>query len=111
MDEKNKKANETDPMESKIAKWKEQYGSIFAYEVETEVGKKQTLYFKQANRRIIAAANAHSNGDSISHTEFVLKNCLLEGDPEMLNNDSVFFGLAGKSGVLIDAAEGELKKL
>lgn len=89
-----------------IDAWKAKYRKVFCYEVE---GKK--IYFKQPDRKTIAAAGVIAKNDPMKYNEFVLANCCLGGDRELLNDDSVFYGLSQKIDELIAAKVGELKNL
>ena len=70
-------------MEEQVQEWKDKYKNVFVYEVETEDGK----------------------------IKRVLKNCLLDEDKSILDDDSLFFGLSQKVDELVNAKVGELKKL
>ncbi len=97
--------------EEKIRKWKEQYKNVFAYEVEMENGEMKKIHFRQPDRRILSAATINAKGDIMRYNEVVLKNCLLDEDKSILEDDSLFFGLSQKVDELVNAKVGELKKL
>lgn len=97
--------------EEKIRKWKELYKNVFAYEVETENGEMKKVHFRQPDRRILSAATINAKGDIMRYNEVVLKNCLLDEDKSILEDDSLFFGLSQKVDELVNAKVGELKKL
>lgn len=99
------------PEEQKVQKWKEQYKNVFAYDVETDEGKTVRCYFRQPDRRVLSAATITAKGDPMRYNEVVLKNCLIEGDENLLKDDSIFFGLSSKVDELVNAKVGELKKL
>lgn len=89
-----------------IDAWKAKHQKVFCYEVE---GRK--IYFKQPDRKTIAAAGIIARNDPMRYNEFVLANCCLGGDRELLNDDSVFYGLSQKIDELVAAKVGELKNL
>lgn len=98
--------NEELTIEQKIETWKQKHKTIFAYEVE---GK--TVYLKQPDRKTLSAATIGSKGDPIKYNEIVLKNCWLGDNIEMLEDDSIFYGLSQKIDEITNAKIGELKKL
>lgn len=93
-------------IEQKIEQWKEKHKNVFAYEVEG-----QTCYLKQPDRKILSAATINAKGDPMRYNEIVLKNCWLGDNVELLDDDSIFFGLSQKVDELVAAKVGELKKL
>lgn len=95
----------------KIEQWKAKYRNVFAYEVENEAGETVTFYFRQPDRKVMSAATVTAKGDPMKYNEFILKNSKLEGDDELLKDDSIFYGLSQKVDELVNAKAGELKKL
>ena len=93
-------------IEQRIEEWKKKYNKIFAYKVD-----EKTVYLKQPDRKILSAATIGAKGDPMKYNEIVLKNCWLGDDIELLEDDSIFFGLSQKVDELVDAKVGELKKL
>ncbi len=98
-------------MEEQVQEWKDKYKNVFVYEVETEDGKIKRVHFRQPDRRILSAATINAKGDLMRYNEVVLKNCLLDEDKSILDDDSLFFGLSQKVDELVNAKVGELKKL
>ncbi|MEG2121980.1 MAG: hypothetical protein RRZ64_07990 [Rikenellaceae bacterium] len=97
---------ENKEMQAKIDGWKKQYGDVYLYEVDDK-----KCYLKPADRKTIAAAAIVGAGDMIKYNEIVLKNCWIDGDVEIQNNDGYFLGISQKLAELIDVKTGELKKL
>lgn len=97
--------------EQKIAELKEKHTNIYLYEVVLADGSTAKLILKQPSRKVLAAATAASNGDSLKYNEIILKNSLIEGDASLLDDDSIFYGLSSKLEELITIRVGELKKL
>lgn len=108
--EKRKETMKPDVM-SQIAQWKTKYKHVFCYAVETEEGETVECYFRQPDRRILSAATVNAKGDPMRYNEIVLKNCMLDDDKSLLEDDSIFFGLSQKVDELVNAKVGELKKL
>lgn len=98
-------------MAQQIEQWKEKYRHLFCYAVETEEGEIVECYFRQPDRRILSAATVNAKGDPMRYNEIVLKNCMLDENKELLEDDSIFFGLSQKVDELVNAKVGELKKL
>ncbi len=97
--------------EQQVQEWKDKYKNVFAYEVEMENGEVKRVHFRQPDRRILSAATINAKGDPMRYNEVVLKNCLLDEDKSILDDDSLFFGLSQKVDELVNAKVGELKKL
>lgn len=99
-------ANETPNENRQIEEWKRKYGKVFCYEVEGE-----KLYFRQPERKTLAAAGVMAKNDPMKYNEFVLKNSFLGGNAELLDDNSVFYGLSQIMDKLVAAKIGELKNL
>lgn len=98
-------------IEQKIEQWKAKYKNVYCYEIEDENGNLVKVYFRQPDRKVLSAATITAKGDPMKYNEIILKNCILEGDEELLKDDSIFYGLSQKVDELINAKAGELKKL
>lgn len=92
--------------DEQIAEWKKKYRNVFCYTVDGE-----KLYFRQPDRKIIAAAGVTATNDPIKYNEFVLTNCFLGGNRALLEDDSIFYGLSHVVDKLIAVKVGELKNL
>lgn len=92
--------------QEQIESWKRKHQKVFCYEVDG-----QKLYFKQPDRKTLAAASVIARNDPMKYNEFVLNNSLLGGPRELLEDDSVFYGLSQKIEELVAAKIGELKNL
>lgn len=103
--------NKTLSIEQKIEQWKAKYRNVFCYEVENEAGETVKAYFRQPDRKVLSAATVTAKGDPMKYNEIILKNCLLEGSEDLLNDDSTFYGLSQKVDELVNVKAGELKKL
>lgn len=107
----NKKGNTTavaanEVGQEQIDAWKAKYRKVFCYEVDG-----QRIYFRQPDRRTISAAGIIAKNDPMKYNEFVLTNSFLGGARELLEDDSVFYGLSQKIDELVAAKVGELKNL
>ncbi len=92
--------------QEQIDSWKRKHQKVFCYEVDG-----QKLYFKQPDRKTLAAASVIARNDPMKYNEFVLNNSFLGGERAMLEDDSVFYGLSQKMDELVAAKVGELKNL
>lgn len=98
-------------VQTNIEELKEKYGKVFSCEVESPDGEPATLHFRQPKRSVVSLAATKSKGDPMIYNDVILKNCLIDGDITLLDNDSIFYGLSEKVTELMDAKAGELKKL
>ena len=89
-----------------IEAWKKKHGKIFCYTVDGE-----DIYFRQPDRKVMASASVVAAKDSMKFAEYIFSNCFLGGKKELLDDDSVFFGLAQVIDKLVAVKEGELKNL
>lgn len=92
--------------QSQIDEWKRKFGKVFSYEVDGKV-----VYFKQPNRHAVSMAGIEAKTNPLKYTEILLKNSILGGAVEMIDDDSVFYGIAAEVDKLIDVKVGELKNL
>ena len=90
--------------------WKTEYGDGNVFEVVAE-DKKAILH--KPRRQDISYASAGSNRaqDSIKYTEIILKQCWIDGDREIIDNDDYFFAVVPVLEALVETKEAEIKKL
>lgn len=89
-----------------IEAWKKKHGKVFCYEVDGE-----KIYFRQPDRKVIASASVVAPNDPMKFAELVFSNSFLGGKRELLDDDSVFYGLMPIINELVSAKTGELKNL
>ncbi len=94
------------PSPEQIAKWRKQFGDVFAYEVDG-----LACCLKRPSRQVVELATAEGANRPFKFTEVVLANCWLGGNEELRTEDKYFMGLSGKVAELIEIKTGELKKL
>lgn len=92
--------------EAQIEAWKKKHQKVFCYDMD---GRK--IYFKQPDRKTLSAAAMVAKNDPMKYNEIVLKNSVLGGAKELLEDDSVFYGLSQEIDTLVAAKIGELKNL
>ena len=90
--------------------WKKKYGEDKVFEVIS--GDKKAILHKPS-RQDLSYANAGSTqgSDSLKFTEILLKQCWIDGDKEILEDDEHFLGLAPVIEELGKHKEAEIKKL
>lgn len=90
--------------------WKKKYGDDNVFEVVVE-DKKAVLH--KPTRKDLSFANAGSSQgkDALKLSEILLKQCWIDGDMEIQENDSYFFGVVPVLDALIETKEAEIKKL
>lgn len=93
-----------------LKSWKEKYGDGNVFEVVVE-DKKAVLH--RPGRKDLSFANAGSSQgkDSIKLVEILLKQCWIDGDMEIQENDAYFLGVVPVLDALLEAKEAEIKKL
>lgn len=88
-----------------IAELKAKHGQIFLIEVEDKAA-----VFKAPDRKTLSMANVVQN-DIIKFNETILKNCFIQGDRELLDNDAYFLGAGAKAIELVQIKESKIAKL
>lgn len=97
--------------QEKINALKAKHGHVFMYEVEDENGEVKRCYLKKPDRKVLSAAAVVGKNDPLKYNELLIKNCWLEGDDIIKDDDAYFLGLSSMVGDLIEIKQGELKKL
>ena len=90
--------------------WKKKYGEDKVFEVIA--GDKKAILHKPTRQDLSFANAGSSQGqDSLKFAEVLLKQCWIDGDKEILENDDYFLGLAPVMEELGKYKEAEIKKL
>lgn len=92
--------------DKQIQEWKKKHGEIFLVEVEDK-----KAYLKAPDRKTLSAASAIGAKDPIKFNETILKNCWIEGDKELLEDDKYFLAVGQQIDKLIEVKEASIKKL
>lgn len=92
--------------EEQIAKWKQEYGDIFAIEVDERVA-----YLKKPTKHILAAANKSSKGEPFKFNDNIMRMCWLGGDEEIRVNDDLSLAVTGVLDEILEVATASVKKL
>ena len=94
--------------EEKKKELKEKHGDIYLVTVED----KSAVLRKPTRKDLSYAMAASSQGnDPIALAETIMKNCFVEGDRELMEDDDYFFGAMPVVTEMIQVKAGELKKL
>ena len=89
-----------------IKEWKKKHGDVFRIVVEDKA-----CYLRKPDRKVLSFAAAAGKSDPMKVGEAILKNCWLDGDMEIQNEDSYFLGASGKLDQMVEVKEAELEKL
>ena len=98
---------------ARIAGWKKQYGKVYEIRVAPEEEGEQDLvyYFRAPDRKILAASQKMASIDPLQAAEVIIKNCLIQGDENALEDMSVFQAVAEQFGEINKVRESQIKKL
>ena len=86
-----------------IAKWKEQYGKVFNYQVDWKIA-----YFRPVDRSIYSLATSKISVSPAKFNEIVIEQTWLGGCEELKKNDSYFFGLIDFVEEMMNKKKGSL---
>lgn len=88
--------------------WKKKYGDVFELVIDD---KKAVLHKPSRKDLSFAMAGSSQAQDSIKFVEILLKQCWIDGDPEIQTDDEYFLGAVPQLQVLSETKEAEIKKL
>ncbi len=99
--------------EQQITKLKKQHGAIYLVEVAPEEGGGEALQFlfKKPDRATLSAAAKFAVSDPIKSGEIVIKNCLVHGPAEELDDIGVFQAVSAQFEEVTRARQASIKKL
>ena len=92
--------------------WKKKYGDDSVFEVVAE--DKKAILHKPTRKELSYARAGSQQGqgrDIIKFCELLLKQCWIDGDMEIQENDIYFFGVMPILESMIESKEAEIKKL
>lgn len=107
MDKNETKTKELEARKNKIAALKAEHGDVYSYKTSDN----KEAFFKVPSRKILGFASAESQGDSLKYKDIIARNCFLDGDRDILDQDKYFIGFAGRILEMVEVVEGELEKL
>lgn len=97
------------PTEEQIEGWKKLYNKNGEDGVFEYTAGDCKCWFRKPDRTIISAAAFHSS-EVLFQKEFIIRNCWLAGDPDLIEKDKYFFGLAAAIDQTMEVVQGQLKK-
>lgn len=89
-----------------IAKWKEEHGKVFKYEVDGKVA-----YLRSVDRNTYALAASKVATSPAKFNEIVIQNIWLGGDEDLKKQDEYYFGLIDFVEELMAKKKGSLETL
>ncbi len=89
-----------------VQEWKRKHGDVYRIVVEDKA-----CYLRKPDRKVLSYAAAAGKTDPMKVNETILKNCWLDGDMEIQNNDAYFLGASSKLDQMVEVKEAELEKL
>lgn len=89
-----------------IAKWKEEHGKVFKYEVDGKVA-----YLRSVDRNTYALAASKVATSPAKFNEIVIQNIWLGGDEDLKKEDEYYFGLIDFVEELMAKKKGSLETL
>ncbi len=98
--------------DKKIEELKRQHETVYVIEVpvDDEGNDIAIGYLKKPGRKILAAVMSRINNDPLGANEMLLRNCWIEGDTRILDDDEIFLGACAALEDLIKFRRGVLKK-
>ncbi len=96
--------------EDQIRKWKEKHGEDGVFEVT--VGDKRAVLHKPSRKDIsYATAGSGQGTDAMKFSEILMRQCWVDGDSEILDNDDYFLGAVPVLQAVTEVRKAEIKKL
>lgn len=93
-----------------IRKWKEKYGEDGVFEVT--VGDKRAVLHKPSRKDLsYATAGSGQGTDAMKFSEILMRQCWVDGDSEILDNDDYFLGAVPVLQAVTEVRKAEIKKL
>ena len=94
--------------QEQLESWKKKYGEVF----EVVSADKKTILHKPSRHDLsFAMAGSSQAKDSVKFSEILLKQCWIDGDPEIQTVDDYFLSVVPVLGALAEVKEAEIKKL
>jgi len=90
--------------------WKKKYGDGNVFEVVAD-DKKAVLHKPTRKDLSFAKAGSSQGQDSLKFVEILLKQCWIDGDMEIQEDDEYFLGVVPVLDALSEYKEAEIKKL
>ena len=96
--------------EEQLKRWKDKYGDDGVFELTVE-DKKAVLHKPSRKDLSFATAGSSHGTDAIKFTEILIRQCWIDGDNEIQEDDNYFLGAMPVVQAISEAKQAELKKL
>lgn len=96
--------------EEQLKCWKDKYGDDGVFELMVE-DKKAVLHKPSRKDLSFASAGSAYGSDVIKFTEILMRQCWIDGDIEIKEDDNYFLGAVPVVQAIAEAKQAELKKL
>lgn len=91
-----------------LSKWKEKHGMLFEIKVEDKLA----IVRKPGRKDLSFATAGSSQGkDALKFAEILLRQCWVDGDKEIMDDDEYFLGAVPTLEALAETKKAEIKKL
>lgn len=96
--------------EIQLEEWKKKYGEGNIFEVVVE-DCKAVLHKPLRNDLSFATAGSGQGSDAVKFAEILMRQCWIDGDREIMDNDDYFLGAVPVLQALTEVRKAEIKKL
>lgn len=96
--------------ESQLKAWKKKYGEKHVFEIVVE-DKKCLLHKPTRQDLSYATAGSNQGKDSAKFVELLAKQCWIDGNREIIDDDDYFLSLAPVMEAMVETKKAEIKKL
>lgn len=91
-----------------IKEWKEKHLDVYQIEIPED---NKVCYLRKPTRTELSYGSKLGAQDPMKFNEHILKSCWLKGDPDILENDSLFLAVSTQLEEILAFKKAELKKL
>lgn len=96
--------------EEQLKSWKDKYGQDGVFEITVE-DKKAVLHKPSRKDLSFASAGSGQGTDGIKFSEILMRQCWIDGDGEIQENDNYFLGAVPVLQAITEVKKAEIKKL
>lgn len=84
--------------------------TVFEISLKDKEGNPISAFFKKPSRQIVSRSISMQDRDPLGAKEFILRNCFLEGNIQILDNDDYFFSACTVVDEIVQFQKAILKK-
>ena len=84
--------------------------TVFGISVPDENGNDVTAYFKKPGRQVLSLSLSIQDRDPLKAKEMILRNCFLEGDKRIMDDDDIFISACTVVDEMLTYRKANLKK-